>query len=72
LKKYFFQIYSILDNNLKIENLSFDWISKTLFWCEVSENQSKIMAFDFRIKTIRVVMKRPNKIFPSSAVLSDG
>jgi len=57
---------------MKIENLSFDWISKTLFWCEVAENQSKIMAFDIRVKTVQIVMTRSNKIFPSSAVLSEG
>jgi len=57
---------------MKIENLSFDWISKTLFWCEVAENQSKIMAFDIRVKTVKIVMTRSNKIFPSSAVLSEG
>lgn len=57
---------------MKIENLSFDWISKTLFWCEIAENQSKIMAFDIRIKTVNVVMTRSNEIFPSSAVLSEG
>lgn len=57
---------------MKIENLSFDWISKTLFWCEVAENQSKIMAFDIRAKTAQIVMTRSNKIFPSSTVLSEG
>lgn len=57
---------------MKIENLSFDWISKTLFWCEVTENQSKIMAFDIRVKTVKIVMTRSNKIFPSSAVLYEG
>jgi len=57
---------------VKIENLSFDWISKTLFWCEVAEKRSKIMAFDIRIKTVQTVMTRSNKIFPSSAVLSEG
>lgn len=57
---------------MKIENLSFDWISKTLFWCEVAEHQSNIMAFDVRVKTVKIVMSRSNKIFPSSAVLSEG
>jgi len=57
---------------MDIENLSFDWISKTLFWCEVAENKSKIMAFDTRIKTVKTVMTRSNKIFPASAVLSEG
>jgi len=69
---FLFQLYSIIDINWKIENLSFDWISKTLFWCEVFENQSKIMAYEFRTKTVKLVMNRPNKIFPSSAVLSEG
>lgn len=66
------KIYSISEVNIKIENLSFDWISKTLFWCEVAENQSKIMAFDIRVKTVKIVMTRSNKMFPSSAVLSEG
>ncbi|XP_050056431.1 proto-oncogene tyrosine-protein kinase ROS isoform X5 [Aphis gossypii] len=65
-------IYSISEIDIKIENLSFDWISKTLFWCEVAEHQSNIMAFDVRVKTVKIVMSRSNKIFPSSAVLSEG
>jgi len=56
---------------MQIENLLFDWISKTLFWCEISESQSKIMALDFRAKA-KLVMTRPNKILPFSAVLSEG
>jgi len=65
-------MYSIVDVNWKIENLSFDWISKTLFWCEVFQNQSKVMAYELRTKTVKLVMNRPNKIFPFSAVLSEG
>lgn len=43
-----------------------------LFWCETIESQSKIIAFDFSVQQMKTIMIRPNKIFPFSAVLSEG
>ncbi|XP_025412408.1 proto-oncogene tyrosine-protein kinase ROS isoform X3 [Sipha flava] len=72
-KSIHIKIYSILKQNIKIENILFDWISKTLFWCEVSDNQSTIMAMNIeKNKEAKVLMVRSNRIFPYSAVLSEG
>lgn len=47
-------------------------MSKVLFWCEIAEEKSQIMAFDFRLKTVKLVMARPHKILPFSIVFSEG
>ncbi|XP_050535151.1 proto-oncogene tyrosine-protein kinase ROS-like [Daktulosphaira vitifoliae] len=40
------KVYTKTDNRVKIENLSFDWVSRTLLWCETSINQSTIISWD--------------------------